>query len=62
MAASLNPKATRQFRVALLPTSAHASGSAFTGLIVREFKKSGITEAQLARRWGKTPDIAYRAY
>jgi len=29
-------------------------------LIAREFKKSGITQAQLARRWGKTPDIVCR--
>lgn len=29
-------------------------------LIVREFKKSGITQAQLARRLGSTPDLISR--
>lgn len=29
-------------------------------LVVKEFKKSGISQATLARRWGKTPDIVSR--
>jgi hypothetical protein len=29
-------------------------------LVIREFKKSGITQAQLCRRWGKTPDQVSR--
>jgi hypothetical protein len=29
-------------------------------IVIREFKKSGITQAQLCRRWGKTPDYVSR--
>jgi hypothetical protein len=29
-------------------------------IVIREFKKSGITQAQLARRWGKDPAIVSR--
>jgi hypothetical protein len=29
-------------------------------LVVREFKKSGITQATLARRWGKAPEVVSR--
>jgi hypothetical protein len=29
-------------------------------LVIREFRKSGITQAQLCRRWGKTADYVSR--
>jgi hypothetical protein len=29
-------------------------------LVIREFKKSGITQATLARRWGKAPEVVSR--
>src|SRR5262245_37424941 len=29
-------------------------------LVIREFKKSGLTQAQLCRRWGKAPEAVSR--
>lgn len=59
-AAPFDPNSTDKLSIGTLGYIRARNKNAFYNLVVGEFKKSGLTQAQLAKRIGRTADVVCR--